>query len=68
MFSTCFEMRFPLPFESSVGAFKNAFGYSSALSNAYSTLHNNTLYYLQKKKKKIHDDRNKPTKAIRHEA
>ena len=29
-----------------------------------------TLYttYTQKKKKKIHDDRNKPTKAIRHEA
>jgi hypothetical protein len=31
------------------------------LSNAYSTVHNNTLYYLHKKK--IHDDRNKPTKA-----
>jgi hypothetical protein len=39
-----------------------------ALSNAYSTVHNNTLYYLHKKKKKIHDDRNKPTKAIEHEA
>jgi hypothetical protein len=33
-------------------SFKNAFGYSSALSNTYSTVHNNTLYYLHKKKKK----------------
>ena len=75
MFSTCFEMRFPSPFESSVGAFsccrtiyenknenhrwgkalsfKNAFDYSSALSNAYSTVHNNNLYYLPKKNKYI---------------
>jgi 3-polyprenyl-4-hydroxybenzoate decarboxylase len=35
-------------------SFYNRYSYFSALSNAYSTVHNNNLYYLhQKKKKKI---------------
>jgi hypothetical protein len=74
-------MRFPSPFESSIWAFSS---YKTKIdnmktkmriireANAYSTMHNNTLYYLQNKKKNIYiyiyDERNKLTKASRHEA